>query len=117
ARVEILDVDLADMNVTGFHRVHDLGDGRGYTSTSCELSGVQFGDGIEDRQHEMLKCAVLDAEVQCWTKRVRAFFDQPEPDLFLRALKSIQALRYGLQLGLLGAAIPTHFACRQASGR
>ena len=72
ARVAILDVDLADMNETGSHRLHDLGDGVRYAK-SCELSRVQVGDGVEDRQHKILKCAVLDAEIQCWTKRVRFF--------------------------------------------
>jgi hypothetical protein len=62
------------------------------------------------------KRAVLDLEVQCWAVGARAFLDQPKLDLFLCALKSIQALRFGLQLGLCGTAIARHFARRQAGG-
>jgi hypothetical protein len=54
-----------------------------------ELSGVQFGDGIEDRQH--------------------AFLDQPESDLFLRALKS-RHQKLGLSCPLL--AQNGHCSCR-----
>src|SRR6266700_1825591 len=105
------------MDAAGFDRLGDLGDGGRYSSAGRELPGMQFGDGIEDRQQEILQGAILDPEVQRGPKLVRAFPDQDAPDLFSRALKGVEVLRDGLQLVFLRAAIPAHLAGSQSRRR
>src|SRR6266516_5790219 len=46
ARIKIFDVNFSDMDVAGFDRLVDLGDGGRYSSAGLELPGMQLGDVI-----------------------------------------------------------------------